>query len=298
MKARIEGATPLWIACRLLLRERGDDFFVRREKALATADPEDIHDLRVASRRLREGLALFAPCYLPADIARLSKSFRRVTRALGAIRNTDEAILFFTSLAEELGDPCRTELERILSSFREERDRELGRLQGALREFAPPSLHRAYLRFASAPRLFTSPEGSTDPFAPMAAFAREAIDAGLSALMALVPQARREGEIEAQHRLRIAIKHFRYRAEIRSGLFGATFPGLRERLRGYQDVLGRMHDLDVFAGIVRDAHLPERAGETVLSAIAERRNALFTQFTGMLDTMPPDKIGERLRSLL
>lgn len=38
--------------------------------------------------------------------------------------------------------------------------------------------------------------------------------------------------------------------------------------------------------------------ETVLEAIAARRNALFTQFTGMLETMPPEKIGERLRSLL
>ncbi len=298
MKGRVECATPLWIACRLLLRERGDDFFARREKALATADAEDIHDLRVASRRLREGLALFAPCYPLDEIARLGMRFRRVTRALGAIRNTDEAILFFTSLAEELGDPCCEELEGILDAFREERGRELERLRGALRECAPPSLHRAYRRVVSAPRLFTSPKGSPDPFAPLAAFAREAIDAGLSAVMELVPQARREGEIEVQHRLRIAIKHFRYRAEILSGLFGAPFPELRDRLRGYQDVLGRMHDLDVFAGIVRDAHLLERTGETVLNAIAVRRSALFTQFTGMLDTIPPDKIGERLRSLL
>ncbi len=298
MKARVEGATPLWIACRLLLCERGDDFFARREKALATAGPEDIHDLRVASRRLREGLALFAPCYNPDDIACLGKRFRRVTRALGAIRNTDEAILFFTSLAEELGASCRTELERILDAFREERDRELERLRGALRVFAPPSLHGAYRRVVSAPRLFSSPGDSPDPFAPLAVFARDAIDAGLSAVMALVPQARREGEIAAQHLLRIAVKHFRYRAEILSGLFGASFPELRDRLRGYQDVLGQMHDLDVFAGIVRDARLSERTGETVLSVIAARRNALFTQFTGMLETMPPEKIGERLRSLL
>ncbi len=298
MKSRTEGTMPLWIACRLLLRERGDDFFARRDKALATADAEDIHDLRVSSRRLREGLALFAPCYPPDDIARLIKRFRRVTRVLGAIRNTDEAILFFASLAEELGDPCRAELERILDAFREERDRELELLRGALREFAPPSLHKAYLRIVSAPHLFTSPGGLPDPFAPLAVFAREAIDAGLSAVMALVPQARREGEIEAQHRLRIAVKHFRYRAEILSGLFGVSFPELRDRLRGYQDVLGRMHDLDVFAGIVRDACLSERTGGIVLDAIAARRNALFTQFTGMLEVTPPEKIGERLRSLL
>ncbi len=298
MKARVEGATPLWVACRLLLHERGNDFFARRDRALATADPEDIHDLRVASRRLREGLALFAPCYPPDDIARLGKRFRRVTRSLGAIRNTDEAILFFTSLAEELGNPCRAELERIQDAFREERNRELERLRSALREFAPPSLRRAYLRVVSAPRLFIPPGGSPDPFAPLADFAREAIDAGLSAVVELVPQARRAREIEAQHRLRIAIKHFRYRAEILSGLLGASFPKLRDRLRAYQDVLGRMHDLDVFAGIVQDARLPGEVRKTALDAIFYRRNVFFAEFTDMLDILPPEKIGEQLRSLL
>lgn len=298
MKARVAGATPLWIACRLLLSERGEDFFTRRDKALATADAEDIHDLRVASRRLREGLALFAPCYPPAQIVRLGKRFRRVTRALGAIRNTDEALLFFTPLAEELGDPCRVELERILVAFREERNRELDQLRGALREFAPRPLHRRYLRVVSAPALFTLPDNPVDIFAPLSVFAREAIDAGLAAVMELVPQARRAGEIEAQHRLRIALKHFRYRAEILSGLFDADFPELRDQLKAYQDVLGRMHDLDVFAGIIRDAHLSDLPGETIKNAIATRRDGLFTEFTVMLDTMPPEKIGERLRSAL
>jgi CHAD domain-containing protein len=297
MKARVEGATPLWIACRLLLSERGEDFFTRRDKALATADPVDIHDLRVASRRLREGLALFAPCYPPAEIARLAKNFRRVTRALGAIRNTDEALLFLTSLAEELDDPCRAELERVQDHFRGARAEELKLLRAALREFTPRTLHGGYLRVVSAPSLFAS-SGSTDPFVPLSIFAREAIDAGLAAVMELVPQARRAGEIEAQHRLRIAIKHFRYRAEILSGLFGAGFPELRDRLKAYQDVLGRMHDLDVFVGIIRDAHLSDLTGETIENAIVARRDVIFTEFTVMLDTMPPEKIGERLRSAL
>jgi CHAD domain-containing protein len=297
MNLRVESATPLWIACRLLLYERGDDFFRCRDKALATADPDDIHDLRVASRRLREGLALFAPCYLPAEIARLSRTFRRVTRALGAIRNTDEALLFFTSLAEALGEPCRAELGRVQDSFRGERKQELKRLRAALREFAPRALRSRYLRVVSAPCLF-SPINSVDLFAPLSSFAKEALDAGLASVMELVPQARQPGEIEAQHRLRIAMKHFRYRAEILAGLFGAGFPELRDKLKAYQDVLGVMHDLDVFAGIVRDTQLSACSGEIVLDAIATRRERLFIEFTGMLDAMPPDVIGERLRSAL
>ena len=72
---QMEGTTPLWIAARVLLYERGEDFFRRRDKVLKTFDPGDIHDLRVASRRLREGLALFAPCY-PARITSPASSGR------------------------------------------------------------------------------------------------------------------------------------------------------------------------------------------------------------------------------
>src|SRR5512136_2315517 len=99
----VDGSTQLWVAARVLLCERGDDFFMRWDKVLKTSDPEDIHDLRVSSRRLREGLALFAPCYPPESLKRLVRGLKRVTRLLGDIRNTDEAILFFTELGEGLG---------------------------------------------------------------------------------------------------------------------------------------------------------------------------------------------------
>src|SRR5512137_642289 len=101
---QIVGSTHLWVAARVLLYERGDDFFMLWDKVLKTSDAEDIHDLRVSSRRLREGLALFTPCYPSGNIARLVKRIKRVTRLLGDIRNTDEAILFFSALADEVDE--------------------------------------------------------------------------------------------------------------------------------------------------------------------------------------------------
>ena len=103
----VAGTTPLWGAARVLLNGKVDDFFQLKEKVADTFDPEDIHDLRVASRRLREGLALFALCYPPEDIARLTKHVKRVTRYLGEMRNMDEAFLFFSTLVDELGNGCR-----------------------------------------------------------------------------------------------------------------------------------------------------------------------------------------------
>ncbi len=294
----IEGTTPLWIAARLLLYERGDDFFRRRDKVLKTFDAEDIHDLRVASRRLREGLALFAPCYPPVNIARLVRTIKRVTRLLGEIRNADEALLFFTALAAELDGPCRSNLEELAQAFRKNRKKALKRLRIGLRVVAPGPLRDRYLQVINSPVLFSPPADSVDLFAPLSGFARGALDARLADVMKLVPAARLAGEVETQHLLRIAVKHFRYRVEILAMLLGTHFEELHAAVKSYQEVLGKMHDLDVFAGIVREESFPPETEKLVLGAITAQRGNLFKDFTGMLETAPFESIGERVRHAL
>lgn len=295
---QVDGTTPLWVAARALLWERGDDFFRRRDKVLKTFGPEDIHDLRVSSRRLREGLALFAPCYPPGKIARLVKGSKGVTRLLGEIRNSDEAVLFFSALRDELDDPCRGDLDRLITSFQEERNKELRRLKTGLREMAGDELHDLYRRVIGSPTLFAPSAGSSDPFAPLAGFADESLGARLIDVLKLVPEARQEGNSEAQHLLRIAVKHFRYRMEILSFLLGARYEELHAAVKRYQELLGKMHDLDVFAGISREARFSEPSAALIPAAIAAHRGRLFAEFSGMLECIPFEGIGERVRDAL
>ena len=295
---QIEGTTPLWIAARVLLYERGDDFFRRRDKVLKTFDAEDIHDLRVASRRLREGLALFAPCYPAVNIARLVRRVRQVTRLLGEIRNADEALLFFTALTDELGGSCRGELEGVVRAFRKNRGKGLKRLRLGLREIAPGSLRDLYRRTINAPSLFTPPVDGADLFAPLSGFARGALDARHADVMKLVPDARHADDVDAQHLLRIAVKHFRYRMEILAMLLGTRFEDLHAAVKGYQEVLGKMHDLDVFAGIVREEGFLPETEKLLLDAIAAKRLKFFENFTGMLVSVPFDTIGKTMRAAL
>lgn len=295
---QVEGTTPLWIAVRILLSERGEDFFKRRDKALKTFDPEDIHDLRVSSRRLREGLALFAPCYSTGNIARLVRQLKQVTRLLGEIRNADEAILFFTALAEELDIDQREDAERIAATFQKGRKKELKRLKAGLKEREPGALCDLFRRVVNSPLLFDRQEDNVDLFIPLSQFAGEALDARLAAVLKLLPEAGRAGAIEAQHLLRIAVKHFRYRMEILSFLFGDHYEDIHKVLKAYQDLLGNMHDLDVFAGIVRKAGLTFLTQKLLLDAIAAKRENLFAEFSGMLETRPFGKIGEQMRTIL
>jgi CHAD domain-containing protein len=298
MTPQVDRHTPLWAAARVLLHERVEDFFRLGVKVLKTFDPEDIHDLRVASRRFREGLALFAPCYSPGDITFIVKKAKRVTRLLGDVRNTDEAIIFFTALADEIGDPSRGSLDQLVTQFQENRTKGLKRLEIGLREIVPKSLQKSFQGVVESPVLFKPSENGVDLLASLSYFARNSLDDRLSDLLKLVRNARRAENIEAQHLLRIAIKHYRYRMEILDVLIGPDYGKLHGTVKDYQEVLGKMHDLDVFAEIVREACLPSQAEKTVLDSIGARRKELFANFSTMLETMPLEKVGEQVRSAL
>jgi CHAD domain-containing protein len=294
----VEEKTPLWLAARVLLHERGDDFFRRRDKVLKTFDPEDIHDLRVSSRRLHEGLELFLPCYPAELIEPLVKLSKKVTRLLGEIRNTDEALGFFDALMTELDDFCQADLERLNLSFLKKRKKDLRRLRAGLKVIASDTINSRYRHGVNSPALFSSPPTDVDLFAPLAVFAGSSLDDRMAAVMNLAPEAKQADAIKAQHQLRIAVKHFRYRMEILFFLFGERFPELHALVKGYQEVLGKMHDLDVFAGIVRAAGFSPSTEGVVLGTIAAKRSQLFAEFSGMLKNVPLERIGEQARSAL
>jgi CHAD domain-containing protein len=294
---QLDGTTPLWIAARALLKERASDFRRRLADVLHSFDAEAIHDLRVSSRRMREGLALFAPCYSPGASTRLDRRIRRVTRLLGEIRNRDEALLFFAALRDKLDSSCHSELDRLLAAFRCERNKEVAELRTGLKDISALSLARRYRQVVNFPCLFT-PAGAIDLFAPLADFARETLSSRLADVLQLVPAARQEGNFAAQHQLRIAVKHFRYRMEILSFLLNSGYKERYAAVKGYQEVLGRMHDLDVFAAVCREAGFAQQTATAVLEAIAQQRSRLFTDFSAMLTTTPFEAIGESLRNRL
>ena len=71
-------------------------------------DVESIHDMRVASRRLRSGLELFKPCLPAKHFPIWEKQVRKVTKALGAARDTDVQLERLAAFAKNsAGQPCR-----------------------------------------------------------------------------------------------------------------------------------------------------------------------------------------------
>jgi CHAD domain-containing protein len=289
--------TPLWVAARVLLAARTDDFSGRWRKVLKGFDPEDIHDLRVSSRRLREGCALLALLY-PDGLSPAVRRVRKVTRLLGALRNTDEALLFFRELAAALPEPYGEGLGVLIARQETLREHERRRLARRLKNLDAGKSRSALAGAVARPVVFPRSDMAVDPFTPLGSFAVAALDERLTDLLALVPAARDEGAVAAQHALRIAVKHYRYRIEILSFLMANGAGEILAVLKAYQECLGTMHDLDVFADMVRHEGLSPDVESVILNAIAERRRKCFARFAELLGEHPFELIGEQVRGAL
>jgi CHAD domain-containing protein len=291
----VTAATPLWIASRVLLLERGDDFFRRWKRAGKTTEVEDIHDLRVASRRLREALALFLPCFPAKSLTRLTARVKRLTGLLGAMRNTDEALLYFTPLVATLPGESAAALGELLGVLQQERKRERRALLKGLQSIEPRQLRDLFEDACNRPLVFQNP--AADSFQPVSAFLRDKLQERAQPVMDLLPEARLEANVAAQHRLRIAVKRLRYRFELAEQMVSSGYAELYTALKGYQELLGKMHDLDVFADLVRQ-RLADAAAEELGEVIARQRTERFARFTSMLAETPLPELGERMRGLL
>jgi len=81
--------------------------------ALAGRDPEGVHDMRVASRRLRAALEFFASWLDDGPRRRIERDVRAITRALGQVRELDVLRLKLSLLAEKAPPAGALALEHL-----------------------------------------------------------------------------------------------------------------------------------------------------------------------------------------
>jgi CHAD domain-containing protein len=85
-----------------IVRVRADELFAQAEGVLDTQDIERVHDMRVASRRLRAVLEVFAPCFPRGPFRGVLRDVKRIADALGERRDPDVHLAAMEKLAEKL----------------------------------------------------------------------------------------------------------------------------------------------------------------------------------------------------
>jgi CHAD domain-containing protein len=102
---------------------RADEVFAHAEHVLDVTDIERVHDMRVATRRLRAALEIFATCFPKAEHRKVLKEVKRLADALGERRDPDVAIAAFEKVRDGLPAADRPGVNGLIETLR---DRQAG----------------------------------------------------------------------------------------------------------------------------------------------------------------------------
>src|SRR5688572_32204674 len=136
-----------------LLRQRLVSL-LRAMPAAQAGDHVSVHQARVASRRLRQALPLLSVRADADALDRADKRVRRITRALGPVRELDVTLLLLAELEKKGAAPARA-IARVREAVTEERQK---RRREMLAEIKPSRLDKLRKRLvevaapASRPR--------------------------------------------------------------------------------------------------------------------------------------------------
>ena len=250
---------------------------VAPEAALRRCDPEVVHDLRVATRRLRASLRLYRDLLRKRDRCRLVRPLRRLTRLLGGLRQAAVGRALLAELGPDLPPSllpaCRRCLEVLdlrlarhcVLVCRRLDGRRLRRLREAV--------------FAVAGPLLVGTEGAASADQRLKAWVLPRLQVEVAAWRAALPG--RAAPLETWHRFRVASKRLRYALEAGAPADEEGFGPALVALRELQEVLGRQHDHvalaadleDVVRSLARLGATAELTGARQLAALVRARGA-------------------------
>jgi CHAD domain-containing protein len=133
---------PFAHAAARIVRERADELFAHSEGVLDTKDIERVHDMRVASRRLRAVLEIFAPCFPKSDFKPVLRDVKELADALGERRDPDVQIAGLQALEDAVLAANRPGIEALLDRVRERQARGNDALATALEHMRESELER------------------------------------------------------------------------------------------------------------------------------------------------------------
>lgn len=106
-----------------LVEARAAEVFEQAEGVLDVNDIERVHDMRVATRRLRAAMEVCAVCFQPKRHRKALKRVKALADALGERRDRDVAIEFLQGFAAEAPEADREAVDALVAELREEQAR-------------------------------------------------------------------------------------------------------------------------------------------------------------------------------
>ena len=227
---------------KLVLLTRFHELAGFQEAALNWTDPEGVHSMRVASRRLRSALRDFMPYLRKRPLASVLKQLRSIADALGEVRDQDVAIAALEDMQSHAPAGLAEGLKQFIESRKQIREQAREELKTILETSEFKELESEFITGVDEATV-TRNGDATISFLKMS---QEVILGRLKEFEALSNGLLNPFEIETLHEMRIAAKRFRYAIELFQQCWGRSISGYAKRIARIQGALGDLHDCDVW----------------------------------------------------
>ncbi len=230
-----------------ILRKQFGIFLAHEPGARIGEDPEELHDMRVATRRMRTAMKVFEEA-LPARARALRNSLKWITGALGEVRDVDVQLEhlegWLAEAAPEDKEPLAA-LRTVLEGQRAKRRKAMLRALDSRRYARLVDSFSTFLRRGPSRRT----AGASQPITEAAP---RLLRKPFRKVRKLGDPLSEESSGEEFHELRKKGKRLRYALEFLSEVYGQPIREFVGPLKVLQDVLGDHQDAEVAAAHLRE----------------------------------------------
>lgn len=274
----LKGDEPLAEGARRMLRRTFERLLARIDAVAKDEDPEDVHDARVATRRLRASLQVVEGIFDSTFLRELRRGLRRVARSLGVVRDYDVFLGSVRAFRDRLPEERQAIMAPLITAISDARvparvaltdDLESKRLERFLNRFAT---------FLTTPGVGIVDQSETGAptrvrdFAGSAIWRRYEQWRAFDAVLDGAPD-------EVRHMVRIAGKRLRYTLEFFADALGAGVDQVLSPLMELQELLGSLQDSVVARGHIQALGLSDDPGaQEYLAALDAEHNRLLSDF--------------------
>lgn len=215
-------------------------------------DIEALHDMRVATRRLRAAFEVFRNFYSRKILKPHLEGLRATGRALGRVRDLDVLLEKALRYQQSLPEEQRQGLDLLIDHWHNQRDQARDQMLFFMDSPDYLNFKEKFYLFVTTPgvgdKLSTSdlPEPErVEELTPLLIYERMA---ATRAYERLIPNAR----VEQLHALRIEFKQLRYTVEYFREVLAEPVKEVIETIKSLQDHLGNLNDAQVAIGLLEE----------------------------------------------
>ena len=253
-------------AIRQFVRQQTEERLKKLEAELKNSidlpeDPDAIHDLHVAIRRLNQDLRVFQDWFPARRVKKLRGRLKKLMDRCGAVRNCDIAMAVLKTAG------CQDEV--VSQGLEKERTRAHKKLHQMLQKWGPGNRAKRWRENLEVAG------GGEDAANTAAESACRILPAMIDELFRSGRQAAKAGSSHTRmHRFRLMTKRVRYTLEVFTPVYEEKMSKIMERLKGLQERLGAINDCAATLEMVGG----NREASAVVRRLAGKRESEFRTY--------------------